>query len=134
MATMLGDSPDAALRALASTSRSPIWLHLLLADRCNHACQHCYQVQGLKGELTRDQVESLLREFRGNGGFVVAFSGGEATLREDLIPLLAYAHELGLATVLYTNGFTMTEAMAPVRPSRTSRLVVWVMFTTVSAW
>jgi AdoMet-dependent heme synthase len=101
-----------ALVALGSSSSSPILMHLLLADRCNHACEHCYQVQGLKGELTRDQVESVLREFRAGGGFVVSFSGGEATLRDDLIPLLAYAHGLGLATVLYTNGFTMTEALA----------------------
>jgi len=106
------DSADEALRAFAASSSKPIWLHLLLADRCNHACEHCYQVQGLKGELTREQIESLLREFRASGGFVVTFSGGEATLRPDLIPLLAYAHELGLATVLYTNGFTMTESMA----------------------
>jgi radical SAM protein with 4Fe4S-binding SPASM domain len=54
----------------------------------------------------------LLRDFRAAGGFVVSFSGGEATLREDLIPLLSYAHELGLATVLYTNGYTMTDALA----------------------
>ena len=105
-------SPEDALLALAAGARSPVWLHLLLADRCNHSCQHCYQVQGLKGELSREQVEALLREFRAAGGFVVALSGGEATLRDDLIPLLAYAHELGLATVLYTNGFTMTEALA----------------------
>jgi len=106
------DSALAALAALGASSSNPVMLHLLLADRCNHACEHCYQVQGLKGELTREQIESLLREFRDGGGFVVNFSGGEATLRDDLIPLLAYAHELGLATVLFTNGFTMTEALA----------------------
>src|SRR6478752_8936071 len=108
----LGNYPETALLALAGASDSPILLHFKLADRCNHACQHCYQVQGLKGELTRDQVEGLLREFRAGGGFVVTFSGGEATLRDDLIPLLTYSHELGLATILYTNGFTMTEALA----------------------
>jgi radical SAM protein with 4Fe4S-binding SPASM domain len=109
----IGDSADAALIALGSAaSRMPIWLHLLVADRCNHTCLHCYQVQGLKGELSREQIEDLLREFRAGGGFVVSFSGGEATLRDDLIPLLAYAHALGLATVLYTNGFSMTEELA----------------------
>ena len=107
-----GGAMDEALLALASLSRSPIWLHVLLADRCNHACQHCYQVQGLKGELTTAQVEQLLIEFRASGGFVVSFSGGEATLRDDLLALLARAHSLGLATVLYTKGFTMTEALA----------------------
>ena len=106
------DSALAALVALGSSSSNPVSLHLLLADRCNHACQHCYQVQGLKGELTREQIETLLRDFRAGGGFLVTFSGGEATLREDLLQLLAYAHELGLATILYTNGFTMTEALA----------------------
>src|SRR5450432_3901224 len=98
-----GDSAEAALLALARVACSPIWLHLLVADRCNHTCLHCYQVQGLKGELSREQLENLLREFRATGGFVVSFSGGEATLRDDLIPLLAYAHELGLATILFTN-------------------------------
>ena len=111
-AIQAGTSADDALVALASASNSPLLLHLLLADRCNHSCEHCYQVQGLKGELTREQIERVLREFRAEGGFVVTFSGGEATLREDLIPLLSYAHELGLATVLYTNAFTMTEALA----------------------
>ncbi len=106
-------SADDALLALASASRrGPVLLHVLLADRCNHACEHCYQVQGLKGELSREQIESVLHEFHANGGFVVTFSGGEATLRPDLIPLLSYANGLGLATVLYTNGFTMTEALA----------------------
>jgi radical SAM protein with 4Fe4S-binding SPASM domain len=100
------------LAALGRASHSPVSLHLLLADRCNHACEHCYQVQGLKGELTREQVENVLRDFRAGGGFVVTFSGGEATLSDDLLPLLAYAHELGLATVLYTNGYTMTEGLA----------------------
>jgi AdoMet-dependent heme synthase len=109
----VGDSAEAALLALANgTASGPIWLHLLVADRCNHSCLHCYQVQGLKGELSREQIENLLREFRSRGGFVVSFSGGEATLRDDLIPLLAYAHELGLASVLYTNGFSMTEELA----------------------
>jgi AdoMet-dependent heme synthase len=107
-----GDSAESALLALAGAAGRPLWLHLLVADRCNHTCLHCYQVQGLKGELSREQIENLLREFRATGGFVVSISGGEATLREDLIPLLAYAHQLGLATVLYTNGFSMTAELA----------------------
>ncbi len=112
-ATEHGNSADAALAALAGSALSgPIWLHLLVADRCNHSCVHCYQVQGLKGEMSREQIERLLRDFRARGGFVVDFSGGEATLREDLIPLLEYAHSLGLATVLYTNGFSLTEELA----------------------
>ena len=107
------ESAEAVLLAMAARAASgSIWLHLLVADRCNHTCLHCYQVQGLKGELSRAQIEAVLREFRASGGFVVSFSGGEATLRDDLIPLLAYAHELGLATVLYTNGFSMTEELA----------------------
>lgn len=118
-------SADDALLALASATTSPIWLHLLVADRCNHSCEHCYQVQGLKGELAFEQIQSLLRDFRAGGGFVVTFSGGEATLREDLIDLLGYAHELGLATVLYTNGFSLTEALArAIRSSHVWRVEI----------
>jgi radical SAM protein with 4Fe4S-binding SPASM domain len=116
-------SPEELLSRLAAGSerRTPAFLHLLVADRCNHACEHCYQVQGLKGEMTFGQITSLLESFREEGGFVVSISGGEATLRPDLIDILKRANELGLATVLYTNGYLITDELA----SRLARAHVW---------
>ena len=105
--------PEAVLAALAAASgREPAFMHLLVADRCNHFCQHCYQVHGLKGEMSFEEISKLLRSFSDAGGFVVSISGGEPTLRPDLVDILERARELGLATVLYTNAFLVDDQLA----------------------
>jgi AdoMet-dependent heme synthase len=113
---------EEALQQLATAAgRGPAFLHLLVADRCNLRCQHCYQVQGLKGEMSFDEISALLASFRDAGGFVVSVSGGEATLRGDLIEILARARALGLATVLFTNAYLIDESLA----TRIARAGVW---------
>lgn len=92
-------------RMARGAGQGPASLHVLVADRCNHACVHCYQVQGERGEMSREALVAALAGFRAAGGFVVTFSGGEATLRADLVELLDDARALGLATVLYTNAY-----------------------------
>lgn len=96
-------------------------LHVLVADRCNHSCSHCYQVQGLKGELSSDELVDVFCRFRDAGGLVLGISGGEPTLRQDLVELLTAAHDLGLATVLYTNAYLVTPELA----SRLAECRVW---------
>ena len=69
-------------------------VHFQIADRCNHTCVHCYQIQGQKGELTTEQVKAALDRMAASGAFFVTFSGGEATLRADLFELIAHARSL----------------------------------------
>jgi radical SAM protein with 4Fe4S-binding SPASM domain len=90
----------------------PSGVHLQVADRCNHACQHCYQIQGRKGEMSTAEIKALLDELAEAGIFLLNVSGGEATLRPDLLELLRYARGKGFALRLFTNGYTMTEALA----------------------
>jgi AdoMet-dependent heme synthase len=90
----------------------PAGVHLQVADRCNHACQHCYQIQGRKGEMSTAEIKAVLDELAEAGVFLLNVSGGEATLRPDLLELLRYARGKGFAIRLFTNGYTMTEALA----------------------
>ncbi|MFO0649706.1 MAG: radical SAM protein [Polyangiales bacterium] len=103
---------QALLRAISAKRAMPTGVHLQVADRCNHACQHCYQIQGLKGELSLDDVRRVLDDLAAEGVLTVNVSGGEATLRHDLVEILAHARARGFAVRLYTNAFLIDEAYA----------------------
>lgn len=100
------------LAALAARAGGPVAAHLQVADRCNHACAHCYQVQGERGELTFEQVCAVLDRLAAAGVLLLNVSGGEATLRGDLVEILRAARKRGFALRLYTNAFLVDEALA----------------------
>jgi radical SAM protein with 4Fe4S-binding SPASM domain len=100
------------LGALASKRGAPVGMHLQVADRCNHACAHCYQIQGLKGELSLDQVKAVIDDMAAAGVLTLNVSGGEATLRPDLLDILRHARARGFAVRLYTNAFLVDDALA----------------------
>jgi radical SAM protein with 4Fe4S-binding SPASM domain len=90
----------------------PTSAFLQLSDRCNHACGHCYQVHGERGELTTTEVKRLLEDLAAAGVLILTLSGGEVTLREDLLEVIEYARGLRFGVKLYTNGFLVDDAMA----------------------
>lgn len=100
------------LRELSHRHDAPTGVHLQIADRCNHTCAHCYQIQGLKGELSLDEIFALLDDLADAGVLSLNVSGGEATLRPDLLDILRYARQKGFAVRLYTNAFLVNDAMA----------------------
>ncbi len=104
----------AALEKFAQRGSAPLGVHLQVADRCNHKCQHCYQVQGQKGELSLAELSAILDDLASSGVMMLNVSGGEATLREDLPEILQYARSKGFAIRLYTNAYSMSDALADV--------------------
>ena len=75
--------------------------------RCNARCIHCYAPAPHPyriTELTLEEWKKLFEDISDMGAFRVIFTGGEPLLREDLFEMVAYVHNLGLATTLETNG------------------------------
>lgn len=73
---------------------------------CNNMCRFC--VQGNKRELfgnhSTEEVRKLLREARKDSDSIV-FTGGEVTIRKDLLELVSYAKSLGYRIIqIQTNG------------------------------
>jgi radical SAM protein with 4Fe4S-binding SPASM domain len=83
-----------------------------IADRCNEACVHCYQIQGEKGELETEHWERIFRELAELGVLFLTISGGEATLRKDFLHLVEYARSLRFAVKIFSNGLKITDEMA----------------------
>lgn len=106
--------PSAAqlVDALAQQAGVPTQAMIELADRCNEACVHCYQVHGRGREMDTEEVFRLLDELAEMGVLFVTFSGGEPTLRDDFLELVAYARDKRFVVKVYSNGLRIDEAMA----------------------
>ena len=96
-------------------AEQPFLVALNLTRRCNQACAHCYLDSGIRqageaGELTTDEVKACLDEINALGGeTMVVLTGGEPLVRPDLDELAEHAVNLGLMTVIGTNGMMLTE-------------------------
>jgi MoaA/NifB/PqqE/SkfB family radical SAM enzyme len=76
---------------------------------CNHQCVHCYaagQPHAEEKELTTAEWKSVIEKCRNIGIPQLTFTGGEPTMRADLIQLIEYAK--WFVTRLNTNGRKLT--------------------------
>ena len=111
---MSGDGASALdlLARLEADSGRPLRAMLEISDRCNEVCVHCYQVQGEKGELDTADWKRVLDQLADAGVLMLTLSGGEATLRPDFLELVEYARKRDFVVRVFTNGLTMTDALA----------------------
>lgn len=89
-----------------------------VTPRCNHACDHCYNVWRLdedypRGELDNAATEGLLakliKEARPEN---ISFTGGEPLLRADLVRLVRFVTSRNVSVNVLTNGTLLTEELA----------------------
>ena len=81
-------------------------LDVILGYDCNLACDYCTITPEMrKRALTSPQVLAAMRRARAEGLDRVAFTGGEPTIRGDLLGLVAAARRLGFDDIkVQTNG------------------------------
>jgi molybdenum cofactor biosynthesis enzyme MoaA len=86
-------------------------LDLILTYDCNLACDYCTCANGLRGRmLPADAVLAALRRGRADGFDAVSFTGGEPTVRRDLVGLVRSARALGYRELkLQTNGLLLAQ-------------------------
>lgn len=99
--------------------RSIRYLRVSLTDRCNFKCTYCSpaETEPPDGLLTRAELARLFRLFAGLGVRRVRLTGGEPTLRRDLLEIVADAAATpGIEDVaLTTNGHRLDELVEPLR-------------------
>jgi radical SAM protein with 4Fe4S-binding SPASM domain len=84
---------------------APIRMDMALTFRCQNNCVHCYAGGPREtSELSTEQWKEAIDRLKQIGVFILTFTGGEPTLREDLPELLLYAQNNGMVTGLVTNG------------------------------
>ena len=83
---------------------APYRMDLAITYRCNNDCAHCYNARERDfPELTTAAWKGILDKLWNLGVPHIVFTGGEATLRNDLPELIAHAEANGQITGLNTN-------------------------------
>lgn len=74
--------------------------------RCNNNCRFCVQAhKRVLGDKTTEQIKKDLDDAGNTGCRGVVFTGGEPTIRDDIIGLVDYAKKTGFETIqIQTNG------------------------------
>ncbi len=90
----------------------PVWE---MTSACNLRCIHCHASGGKPApdELTTEEAKRLFDQLAEVSEFrMVAFTGGEPLVRDDLFELLAYTQALGFTSTLATNATLIDDAVA----------------------
>ncbi len=101
-------------------------LRVSVTDRCNFRCLYCMPEDGLPwidraDLLDRDELIRALRVAVGLGVRTVRITGGEPTLRRDLVDVVAAVAELGVELSITTNGFLMDRLAGPLKAAGLGR-------------
>lgn len=84
---------------------APLRMDMALTFRCQNDCVHCYAGGPHETpELSTAQWKKVIDKLSDIGVFILTFTGGEPTLREDLPELLLYSQNKGIVTGLISNG------------------------------
>ncbi len=84
-------------------------------QRCNLKCVHCYaqsEDRDYPGEMSTEEGKAMIDDLAEFGAPVLLFSGGEPTIRKDLVELMLYAKSKGMRVVISTNGTLITPERA----------------------
>jgi len=87
----------------------PVLSEIALTYHCQNKCVFCYASSPERGkdtnQMTTEEVKKVLGIIRNTAKVpTVSFTGGEPTLRSDLLELVAFAKSIRLRTNLITNG------------------------------
>ena len=80
---------------------------------CNQKCEFCYaagQHYSAMHELSTDEWKSAIDKLRAAGVPMITFTGGEPTMRDDIVELVDYSK--WFVTRLNTNGINISQDMA----------------------
>jgi GTP 3',8-cyclase len=104
-------------------------LRVSLTDRCNLRCSYCMPAEGVpwlpRAEmLTSDELVRLVTLLVRLGVTEIRLTGGEPTLRPDVVDLVRRFAALGPEVSMTTNGMRLTELAGPLVQSGLARVNV----------
>jgi radical SAM protein with 4Fe4S-binding SPASM domain len=97
-----GEAPRPSLR----------YLELLLTDRCNLRCRHCYRGEAGGRDLPVETAWSVAREFEAMQGLRLLLSGGEPLMHPGFWDLNERLPDIPVRSVLLSNGTLIDDAAA----------------------
>ena len=91
--------------------------NLLITNRCDLRCSYCFMNAGASGRVYEPSLEALkkmileARNERPMGSKAIQITGGEPTIRKDLLDIVNIAKEIGFSHIqVNTNGLKLAES------------------------
>ncbi len=94
--------------------------YLHVTNKCNYNCIGCYSENSLRNcakDLTTTDIKVIIDKLSGVGVEVLAVSGGEPFIREDILEILSYAKKKIKKVIIGSNGTMITEEIASKLPN-----------------
>ena len=91
---------------------SPIAMTFAVTYRCQCKCVHCSAGKHARKnvqELTTEEAKKLIDDSQKLGVTILAFTGGEPLLRDDLFELISYVDQRKAMPIMFTNGLLLTD-------------------------
>jgi uncharacterized radical SAM superfamily Fe-S cluster-containing enzyme len=92
--------------------------NLLITNRCDLRCGYCFMNAGASGRVYEPSIEKIremmimARNERPIGSKAIQITGGEPTIREDILEIVKMAKEVGYSHVqVNTNGMKLAESV-----------------------
>jgi len=113
----IGSRPQIrALRNLVKTHllgrTTPCAMTFAVTYRCQCNCVHCsaaYHEKKGDRELSTQEAKKLIDDSQNLGITILAFTGGEPLLREDIFELISYLNQKRTLPLLFTNGLLLND-------------------------
>jgi radical SAM protein with 4Fe4S-binding SPASM domain len=86
------------------------YLELLVTNKCNLACKHCYLRSG-NSDLPVEAIEKTFNEFEDIGGIRLMVSGGEPLLHKDFRKINELIRRYDFRAILLTNGTLLNKCI-----------------------
>ena len=80
------------------------YLELLITDKCNLGCSHCYIKKSGNTDLAVDVIQKIFNEFEDIGGLRIMISGGEPLMHKEFLYINELIRDYSFRSVLLTNG------------------------------
>ncbi len=113
----------------SSHKSQSVLTNLLVTNRCDLRCSYCFMNAGASGrvyEPTLDQLRDLMIQARSEhpmGSKAIQITGGEPTIREDILDIVRMAKEIGFTHVqVNTNGMKLAESVEFCRQLKDARV------------
>ncbi|MFH1511178.1 MAG: radical SAM protein [Candidatus Woesearchaeota archaeon] len=93
--------------------RAPIVAHLGITGLCNMRCKYCSVRKPYLNTdtLTTKEWKTIITKLRQLGVYQIGLTGGEPTLREDIVELAKYVTKQGCSFNLTTNGWQIDKRL-----------------------
>jgi len=90
----------------------PVAMTFAVTYKCQCNCRHCSAGRHLRNdllELSTIEAKALIDQSQNLGVSIIAFTGGEPLLRDDIYELISYVDKRKAIPILFTNGLLLSE-------------------------